>query len=352
MKKKQPDFLFEERKYKSINSGSSETAGTSDAGKTEAQPTVKSKPAKAEKKAPADTGNTGKKAGKKKQSKWPTVILIFVFIIGLGVLFYPTVSNWWNSFHSSRAIANYAEEIAKISEEDYQHYLDSAKEYNELVAKKDNQYSMTDDDLKRYKSELDFSGGIMGYIEIEKIKVSLPIYHGTADSVLQIAVGHLDWTSLPIGGEGTHCVLSGHRGLPSAKLFTDLDELVEGDTFVIRVLDEIYTYEVDKISIVLPQDTSELTIVPGEDYCTLVTCTPYGINTHRLLVRGTRVDNAKTAYNIRITSDATRIEPLIMAPIIAAPILLVILIIVIINDRRRGTLAGKAKKDFSDDDDD
>ena len=179
----------------------------------------------------------------------------------------------------------------------------------------------------------------MGYIEIPTIKLSLPIYHGTEDSVLQIAVGHLDWTSLPAGGESTHCVLSGHRGLPSAKLFTNLDQLVEGDTFVIRVLDEVLTYEVDRILIVEPDDVSALQIEPGKDLCTLVTCTPYGINSHRLLVRGHRVENQSEA--IRVTSDAIQIEPLLVAPAVALPILLILLIVLLASGGKKKPKGGK-----------
>ena len=272
----------------------------------------------------------------KKKKNWPTFVLAFVFIAGLGLLLYPTVSDWWNSFHQSRAISNYAEKVANIDEEEYDRILSSAYEYNDRLLKKQNQYVMSESEHKDYESQLNVAGdGIIGYIEIDKIKVSLPIYHGTSDAVLQVAVGHLDWTSLPIGGEGSHCVLSGHRGLPSAKLFTNLDKLEVGDTFVMRVLDEIFTYEVDQILIVLPQDTDALRIVKGMDYCTLVTCTPYGINTHRLLVRGHRVENAETVRDIKVTSDVTRIDPLIIASIIAAPTLLFLFFFVVGNDKRR-----------------
>ena len=187
-----------------------------------------------------------------------------------------------------------------------------------------------------YESLLDISGqGVMGYIEIPEIDVSLPIYHGTEDPVLQVAVGHLEWSSLPVGGESTHCVLSGHRGLPSAKLFTNLDKLREGDTFLLRVLDEILTYEVDQILIVEPQDTAALEIAEGEDYCTLVTCTPYGINTHRLLVRGHRIDNIEEVKTVRVTADAVQIEPMLVAPVVAIPMLLILLILLLLPRRRK-----------------
>ena len=263
-----------------------------------------------------------------------TILLILIFIFGLSLLLYPTLSNYWNSFHSSKAIGSYAEEVATLDEEQYQHLWDDAHAYNEELRARTNQYVLDEEQALRYNKLLNLNGsGIMGYIEIESLGVSLPIYHGTDDAVLQIAVGHLDWTSLPTGGEGTHSVLSGHRGLPSAKLFTDLDELIVGDTFILRILDEILTYEVDQILIVDPKDTSALAIEEGMDYCTLITCTPYGVNSHRLLVRGHRVENAEAAKIVRLTSDAIQIEPLLVAPVVAAPILLLLLILLIIPHR-------------------
>jgi len=184
---------------------------------------------------------------------------------------------------------------------------------------------------------LNLSGsGVMGYVEIPTIQCTLPIYHGTDDSVLSIAIGHLEWTSLPVGGESTHAVLSGHRGLPSAKLFTDLDKLIEGDIFILRILDEILTYQVDKISIVEPKDTEGLMIEEGRDLCTLVTCTPYGINTHRLLVRGHRIENIEESKVIRVTADAVQIDPMVVAPIALIPILFVFMIILMFSDNKRG----------------
>ena len=175
----------------------------------------------------------------------------------------------------------------------------------------------------------------MGYIEIPKIKCNLPIYHGTDEAVLQIAIGHVQGSSLPAGGESTHCVLSGHRGLPSAKLFSDLDQLTEGDVFLLRVLDETLTYEVDQIRTVLPDELDDLAIEEGKEYCTLVTCTPYGINSHRLLVRGHRVENQASASTIRVTADAMQIEPLLIAPLVAVPMLLVLLVMVLIPHRTK-----------------
>ena len=205
-----------------------------------------------------------------------------------------------------------------------------------MLAENGTSYVLSEEQKNVYDQILDIGGtGIMGYIEIPVIGVTLPIYHGTSEGVLQIAVGHLEWTSLPVGGESSHSVVSGHRGLPSARLFTDLDELVVGDVFIFRVLDEILTYEVDQILIVDPDETSELKIKQGEDLCTLVTCTPYGVNSHRLLVRGHRVENQEEAQSIRVTADAMQIETVIVAPIVAIPMLLVLLVIVMIPKRGR-----------------
>ena len=214
------------------------------------------------------------------------------------------------------------------------------------MAERRNTYTLSDEQMREYESLLDLSGlGIMGYIEIPEIDCSLPVYHGTEESVLQIAVGHIEWTSLPVGGEGTHCVLSGHRGLPSAKLFTNLDKLEPGDVFLLRILDEVLTYEVDQILIVEPQDTSALQIVKGKDYCTLMTCTPYGVNTHRLLVRGHRIDNIEQAHSVRVTADAVQIEPTLVAPIVAIPILLLLLIALLLPKRQKHKYRGDADED-------
>ncbi|MDY4970485.1 MAG: class C sortase [Lachnospiraceae bacterium] len=267
-----------------------------------------------------------------------TIILILVLLTGFSLLLYPTVSDYWNSFHQSRAIASYAEEVAQLDDTDYEKLWADAQAYNQTLAGKTNRYSMSDSERETYEKLLNVSGnGIIGYIEIPSIKCSLPVYHGTDEGVLQIAVGHIEGSSLPVGGESTHCVLSGHRGLPSAKLFTDLDKLVVGDDFIIRVLDETLTYEVDQIRIVLPDELDDLEIVEGKDYCTLVTCTPYGINTHRLLVRGHRVENRKDAGNVRVTADAMQIDPLLVAPVVAAPILLVLLMLLLIPRRQKKT---------------
>ena len=282
---------------------------------------------------------------KKKTSNLITIILILILLAGLSLLLYPTVSDYWNSFHQSRAIASYAEQVAEIDSDTYEQLLADAKTYNRSLIGKAGRYDMTDEERAKYESLLDVSGnGIIGYIEIPSIKCSLPIYHGTDEAILQIAVGHIEGTSLPVGGSGTHCVLSGHRGLPSARLFTDLDKMVVGDTFMMRVLDETLTYEVDQIRIVLPNEMDDLEIEEGKDYCTLVTCTPYGINSHRLLVRGHRIENQVEAQDIRVTSDAIQIEPLIVAPIVALPMLLALLIILLVSGTKKPVGGKKNEK--------
>ena len=247
-----------------------------------------------------------------------TILLVLLFLVGLGLLLYPTFSNWWNSFHSSKAINAYSDQVANLDEDEYAEILDAAVAFNASRLVGGTSFAMTPEQKEVYPKLLNVGGdGVMGYIEIPSINVSLPIYHGTDESILQVAVGHLDWSSLPIGGESTHSVLSGHRGLPSARLFTDLDDLREGDLFMIRVLGELMTYEVDQILIVEPRDVESLKIEQGMDLCTLVTCTPYGINTHRLLVRGHRIENTPETELIRVTANAVPLDPIIVAVIVA-----------------------------------
>lgn len=254
-------------------------------------------------------------------------ILMFILFVGLSLLLYPTASDYWNSHHQTRAITTYADNVAALDHARYEELLEAARQYNEKLASQEPHYRLSEEEKEEYESTLEVSDtGIMGYIEIPEIDVKLPIYHGTDDAVLQTAAGHLEWTSLPVGGESTHCVISGHRGLPSAKLFTSLDKLREGDTFLLRVLDEVLTYEVDQILIVEPQDTEALQIEEGKDYCTLMTCTPYGINTHRLLVRGHRIENAEEAREIRVTADAMQVDPFLVAPVVGVLLLLIILL--------------------------
>ena len=271
-----------------------------------------------------------------------TIALFLVMLVGLSLLLYPSFSDWWNSMHQTKAVTSYMEKVASIDNEMYDQIWSAAWDYNRSLLDRPNDYLLSEEQRQHYNSLLDLGeNGIMGYIEVPKIDVMLPIYHGTAESVLQVAIGHLDWTSLPVGGEGSHCVVSGHRGLPSAKLFTDLDKLQEGDTFLLHVLDEVLTYEVDQIRIVEPNETEDLLIIPGEDLCTMTTCTPYGINTHRMLVRGHRVDTVVEKAARRVTADAMQIEPVLVAPMVAAPMLLVLLVMVLLpkpRNRRRNDL--------------
>ena len=264
-----------------------------------------------------------------------TIILILIFLVGLSVMLYPSVSDAVNRKHQSRAVAGYAEEVEQLSDADYQTYFDAADAYNRQLNTTPNAFYKPDL-VSGYAQTLDISGtGIMGYITIPKISVELPIYHGTDEGVLQVAAGHLEGSSLPVGGAGTHAVISAHRGLPSAKLFTNLDELEVGDRFTITVLNRVLTYEVDQISIVLPTEIDQLLPTEGMDYVTLMTCTPYGINTHRLLVRGKRVETTESQKHIRVTADVFRIEPIIVAAILAIPMLLAALVGVLVAPHLR-----------------
>lgn len=254
-----------------------------------------------------------------------TIILVLVLVLGLGIMLYPTVSDWWNSFHQTRAIASYSDTVATMDNEIYDQLWQEAEAYNAALAQKANPYFFTEEDQALYDSTLNVSGtGIMGYIDIPEIKCTLPIYHGTSEAVLQVGVGHIEGSSLPVGGEGTHCVLSGHSGLPSAVLFTHLEDLDIGDLFTLQIMDETLTYEVDRFNRVLPHEMDLLTIEEGKDSCTLVTCTPYGVNTHRLLVHAHRVANEAATAHIRVTADAVRIDPILVSPAAAAPMLLLL----------------------------
>ena len=272
----------------------------------------------------------------KKSGAWSTILLILILLIGLSLMLYPSFSNWWNSFHQTRVIDSYREEILHIDPNLYDEIWESAYAFNQELREKNQAFSLSPIMKEKYMQQLNVTGnGVMGYIEIPSIGVQLPVYHTVDDVVLQIAVGHIEWTNLPVGGESTHCVLSGHRGLPSAKLFSNLDKLREGDTFLLHILDETLTYEVDQILIVLPEETQDLMIEEGKDLCTLVTCTPYGVNSHRLLVRGHRIANAAQAANVRVTADALRIQPLVVAAVLFFPFLLLILLIISLFDRKK-----------------
>ena len=274
---------------------------------------------------------------KKILSRLSTFMIILIFLAGVSFLAYPTVSNLWNQAHQSRAIATYSKQVEKLDDSENKKMLKAARKYNKSLLKKSDHWKLSKKDKKKYESLLDVSGtGIMGYIEVPKIDCSLPIYHGTDEGALQIAIGHLEGSSLPVGGKSTHCVLSGHRGLPSARLFTDLDQMEEGDIFILNILGRKLAYEVDQIKVVLPEEMSDLEIEEGKDLCTLVTCTPYGINTHRLLVRGHRteyVEKKVEEEQKEIQTKKTDIRLMIAGG--AGVLILLIIIIVIVIKRRR-----------------
>lgn len=266
-----------------------------------------------------------------------TIFIILIFLVGLGFISYPTVSNLWNQAHQSRAIATYSKQVEKLDDSENKKMLKAARKYNKSLLKKSDHWKLSKKDKKKYESLLDVSGtGIMGYIEVPKIDCSLPIYHGTDEGALQIAIGHLEGSSLPVGGKNTHCVLSGHRGLPSARLFTDLDQMEEGDIFILNVLGRKLAYEVDQIRVVLPEEMSDLEVIEGKDLCTLVTCTPYGINTHRLLVRGHRTKYVEEKVEEQKEVQTKKMDTrLLIAGAAGAVILAVIIIAVVIRRRKR-----------------
>ena len=275
------------------------------------------------------------KTKKKKKGYSSTIILVSIFLVGLCILLYPTISDFWNEKRQSQAIINYDDLIVDLTPEDYSAHFSKANEYNRKLSLISSPFIGHKSLEKEYYDTLDVNGdGMMGYITIEKIKIQLPIYHGTSDKVLNSAVGHVEGSSIPVGGQGTHSVLSAHRGLPSAKLFTNLDKLEIGDVFTIRILDKTITYQVDQILIVLPDEVNDLYAVPGEDYCTLVTCTPYGINTHRMLVRGNRIENIEEEKKVNVITEAYRIDPLIVTPAVAAPMLGILLIFLLVKSAK------------------
>lgn len=268
------------------------------------------------------------------------VLLLAILLVGIGIMAYPSVSDYYNTWIQRRAISSYEEKVVSMDVDQYKELREEAEKYNEELAETGLQWSMDKEQTEQYNQTLKMDASMaMGYIEIPKLGEKLVIYHGTSEEVLRTGVGHMQGTSLPIGGETSHCVLSGHRGLPSAKLFSDLDKMEEGDTFLIHVLDMTLTYEVDQIRVVEPSDLSQIVMEKGKDYCTLVTCTPYGVNTHRLLVRGHRITNAQG--DATVTSDALQIEPIYIAPFIAAPILLMLLIVLLISTGKRKNSRGK-----------
>lgn len=279
------------------------------------------------------------------KSKISNIILVLILLVGISLFLYPTVSEYVNSKHQSRAIQSYDEAVTSgMSDETIDEFFRKADEYNRILANTEGAFYKPDM-VAGYSDILDVTGtGIMAYITIDKIKVELPVYHSVDVNVLQIAAGHLPGTSLPVGGPGTHSVLSGHRGLPSSKLFTDLDKMEPGDIFYITVLNRVFTYQVDQVKTVLPTDVDDLQIENGKDYCTLMTCTPYGINSHRLLIRGVRVDNAEEKAMIYIANEAYQFDPVIVAPIMAAPVLLILIIIVTVQSSIKSAQLKKRRR--------
>ncbi len=263
-----------------------------------------------------------------------TILLAAVFVIGVCIMAYPSVSNYWNMYHTTRVINDYTATVEDLKEEDYEAIIAEAQAWNARLAENQRSIYLTDEEYAEYDEILNVTTtGVMGYIDIDKIDVELAVYHGTSASVLQVGAGHVDGTSLPVGGESTNCVISAHRGLPSALMFTHLDRLEQGDTFTLTILNEVYTYEVEDIFIVEPEDTENLYIVPGEDYCTLLTCTPYGINTHRLLVRGVRTETSGT--HVRVINEAVKVTPVLVAAVLAVPMLAVLFAVMLVRTRRR-----------------
>lgn len=264
-----------------------------------------------------------KRDNNKKTSKLPTIILCIILLAGVCIMAYPTVSDLWNARHATRSIASYIEQVDNTSQAMKEELLQEADDYNRTLDLGVH-FKLDEEAYARYESVLDITGtGIMGYVQIPSIHVNLPVYHGTDEAVLQIAAGHIAGSSLPTGGAGTHAVISGHRGLPSARLFTDLDRLVEGDIFMVTVLDRVCTYQIDQIHVVLPEEIADLAIEEGKDYMTLVTCTPYGINTHRMLIRGHRIGTPESGGSVIVTAEAVRVAPVIVFFGIAVPLLFV-----------------------------
>lgn len=288
---------------------------------------------------------------RKKNSKISTIILLVILLVGLSVMLYPIISDWWNSRTQSRAIETYNKKVSEMNKEDFEDIFRKAEEYNDRLCSLSAPFKDYNN-VSGYENILDITGtGIMGYVTIPVIGVDLPIYHGTSAEVLNIAVGHLQGSTLPVGGTDTHAVISAHRGLPSAKLFSDLDDLTEGDTFTITVLNEVFTYEVDKILIVKPEDIDDLAVIPGGDYVTLMTCTPYGINSHRLLVRGKRTDTVYSSVT-KVTADAVQLDPMTVFPLIAAPLLLALIIFWIFGGRKKHSPKDILLSDIANNDND
>lgn len=278
--------------------------------------------------------NDGHKPAKKRGVSISTIVMTIVLVTGLCIMAYPTFSDWWNTFHQARVIQEYVEAVQETDPKLIEKILQDAYTYNETLLSNNGRFSMTDEERTKYNSILNLTGnGVMGYVNIPSIGVNLPIYHGTDEVHLQVAVGHIEGSSLPVGGPSTHCVVSAHRGLPSAKLFTDLDKVKEGDIFTFTVLDQTLTYEVDQIRIVEPSKMSDLEIVKDADYATLITCTPYGVNTHRMLVRGHRIENMSD--RTVVPAGAVQIPVYVAVLAVGIPLLFVYLVFALIYYHRR-----------------
>ncbi|MBE6963666.1 MAG: class C sortase [Ruminococcaceae bacterium] len=285
--------------------------------------------------------------GKKKQGSASTVLLIVIFLAGLSLLLYPTVSNWWNNRNQKQVIETYTQSVNDLNAEKYAALLAEAEAYNRTLWNSGDISALPEDRLLQYDALLNVSGtGVMGYIEIPSINCTLPIYHGTDEAVLQVAIGHLEWTSLPVGGESTHSVISGHRGLPSAELLTHIDKLDIGDKFYIHVLDKTLEYRVDNVAVVEPDDTELLRITEGKDYMTLVTCPPYGINSHRLLVRGERVETGGAAVGgqINVNNEVRSVHLMYVIPVALVLIVLAAGLLLWIENKRKNVYHGKHTK--------
>ncbi len=273
---------------------------------------------------------------KKKSNLITTILLVVILLAGLSLLLYPTVSNYWNSLHQSQSIVDYDDQVNSLQQEEYRRLWQAAEDFNAAILERADPFRLTEAQQADYDTQLDPSGaGLMGYVEIPVIDAILPIRHGTGEDVLQKAVGHLEWSSLPVGGESTHCVISGHRGLPSAELLTNIDHMEKGDLFYIHVLGEKLTYQVDQIAVVEPDDFSLLGITEGEDYVTLLTCTPYGINSHRLLVRGTRLPDGETPDRVDPSNEVRTVDPMYLIPVVLAAAVVVVVIVLLAGGRKK-----------------
>lgn len=283
---------------------------------------------------------------RKKKDLITTIVLVLLILVGLSVMLYPIVSDWWNSKTQTRLVQNYEQQVSKLDESQYEHYFNEANDYNTRLNEIHSPLTNYDD-IEGYEQTLDITGtGIMGYVTIPQIDVELPIYHGTTIEILSLAAGHLEGSSLPVGGESTHAVISAHRGLPTSKLFSDLDMLCEGDIFTVTVLNQTLTYKVDQISIVKPTELENLAVQTGKDYVTLMTCTPYGINSHRLLVRGVRIETEEAQRLLRITADATRVDNMLVVPFFAVPLLIALIIIWTVGGRKKTKLPLEIEYEF------